>query len=85
MAVSRRGKLVALAGEYSTTLWDASGKNLHTFPANVTKVALSDSGMHLWTACNNGTVRLWTPATGKDRCRLIPFDPGTDWLFVTRE
>jgi hypothetical protein len=46
-------------------------------------VALSRGGKHLWTASDDGTVRLWDVATGKERCQLHSLGAGTDWLVVT--
>ena len=62
------------------------GKKLQTFQGHtgeVTSVALSGDGKHLWTASPDGTTRLWDPATGKERCRLYSLDAGKDWLVAT--
>jgi WD40 repeat protein len=66
----------------------ANGKKLHTFQGHtnfVWNVALSRDGKEPWTVFLDGTVRLWDPATGKERCRLYSFDAGKDWLAVTPE
>ena len=66
----------------------ANGKKLHTFQGQtnfVRNVALSRDGKEPWTVSLDGTVRLWDPATGKERCRLYSFDAGKDWLAVTPE
>ena len=45
--------------------------------------ALSADGRHVWSASPDGSVRLWNPGTGRERCRLYAFDRGREWLVVT--
>jgi WD40 repeat protein len=54
--------------------WDAaSGKKLQTLGEKITNVAGSGNGKHLWTISLDAHARLWDPATGKERCRLLSF------------
>jgi WD40 repeat protein len=86
IALSSDGKH-AFTGSLNMTaiLWETfSGRKLQTFQHtdSVTSVALNGDGKHVWTS-NKNTIRLWDPATGKERCRLYSFDAGKDWLVIT--
>ncbi len=76
-----------LAGEkfgFSLAVWDATlGKKIVTLSGHTNQIVgagLNADG-NLWTASQDGTIRLWHP-DGKERLRLYSFDGGKDWLVV---
>jgi WD40 repeat protein len=68
-----------------------SGKPIQTFvhgqrgPGdNVTGVALSPNGKHLWTSTGGGSVRLWDVKNGQELCRLYSgAGDSAHWLVTT--
>lgn len=67
------------------SLWDAaSGQKIQSFPVPTNPAVLSEDGKHLWT-CDGDGIKLFDPATAVERCRLVTFDGGKDWLVVTPE
>jgi WD40 repeat protein len=87
LALSRDAKLLLSGSEKTAILWDAAnGKKMQTFAghfATVTGVLITDDAKQIWTASADGTVRLWDPATGKERCQIVLFKDSKDWLAVS--
>src|SRR5262249_34984159 len=72
MRFARDGKFIAMLGkDQSVCIIDAiTGKVLRRFSAEGTLVNLSPNGKLLVMANNDGDVKLWDPATGKQQLSL---------------
>ncbi len=71
------GELVKFAGDKQERMVLRQGDD-------VTAVALTSDGKHLWTSTSFGSIRLWDVKTGKELCRLYEaIGDSPHWLVAT--
>jgi WD40 repeat protein len=89
LSVSADGKWLATTRDaYPTTLWDLqTGLEVRSFPGQEAWAAVvvpPGGPCRLFTIGDDGNVRVWDPATGKELCRLANL-PGGHWAVCNAE
>jgi len=75
IAFGPKGKIVASAATDAVYLWDQNGKQLHKMPGHkgpINALAFRPGAGKLWSAGNDGDVRIWNTSNGKEEVVFQP-------------